>query len=358
MADTAWRGELAGTIRTEADLAARLRLDAREREGIRSAGAAYPWRITPYYAGLMDLDDPACPIRRQAIPSSDELHDPLGTRDPIDEESRSPAPNLIRLYRDRAAWCVTSACPVNCRFCFRKRLVGPPDAGDYSAAARREALAYIAHTPEIRDVLVTGGDPLMLPDGTLDGILGSLRAIEHVEIVRIGTRAPVTLPQRITPDLCAMLGRHHPLWINTHFNHPRELTPEAVAACARLAGAGIPLGNQSVLLRGINDDVVTMRRLVQGLVRARVRPYYLFQCHLAPGTAHFRTPVETGLAIVSALRGSTTGFAVPTYIVDTPNGKVALSPQTIVERTPESVVLRCPDGSTWTEPNPYSPTML
>jgi lysine 2,3-aminomutase len=352
MSDRSWRSELARTIRTETDLAARVRLDAREKEGIHSAGGMYPWRITPYYAGLMDPDDPDCPIRRQVIPSPDELDDPLGTRDPIGEEPRSPAPNLIRLYRDRVAWCVTAACPVNCRFCFRKRLVASPDVGDYSAAARREALAYIARTPEIRDVLVTGGDPLMLPDETIADILGSLRAIRHVEIVRIGTRTPVTLPSRITPELCTMLEKHHPLWVNTHFNHPRELTPEAVAACARLAAAGIPMGNQSVLLKGINDEPETMRRLVQGLVRARVRPYYLFQCHLAPGTAHFRTPVETGLAIVSALRGSTTGFAVPTYVVDTPRGKVTLSPQTIVERTPDAVVLRCPDGSTWTEPNP------
>jgi lysine 2,3-aminomutase len=351
MADTSWRSELARTIRTEADLAARVRLNAREKEGIRSAGAMYPWHVTPYYAGLMDPDDPDCPIRRQAIPSPDELDDPLGTRDPIGEEPRSPAPNLIRLYRDRVAWCVTAACPVNCRFCFRKRLVASPDVGDYSAAARRDALAYIARTPEIRDVLVTGGDPLMLPDETIAEILGSLRAIRHVEIVRIGTRTPVTLPARITPELCTMLEKHHPLWVNTHFNHPKELTPEAVAACARLAAAGIPMGNQSVLLKGINAEPETMRRLVQGLVRARVRPYYLFQCHLAPGTAHFRTPVETGLAIVSALRGSTTGFAVPTYVVDTPRGKVTLSPQTIVERTQDAVVLRCPDGSTWTEPN-------
>jgi lysine 2,3-aminomutase len=350
--DAAWRNEIARTVCTEEALAARMRLDACEREGIRGAGAAYPWRITPYYAGLMDPDDPACPIRRQAIPSPEELIDPLGRRDPIGEEPNTVAPGLIRLYRDRVAWCVTPACPVNCRFCFRKRLVGSPDATDYSAAARRDALAFIARTPEIRDVLVTGGDPLMLPDDAIDDILGKLRAIPHVEIVRIGTRVPVTLPRRVTPELCAMLGRHHPLWINTHFNHPKELTPEAMAACACLAAAGIPLGNQSVLLKGVNDDVQTMRRLVQGLVRARVRPYYLFQCHLVPGTAHFRTPVETGLAIVEALRGSTTGFAIPTYVVDTPHGKVALSPQNIVERTAEAVVLRCPDGSTWTEPNP------
>jgi len=352
MPDRVWRAELARSIRAEGSLADRIRLSDREREGIRRVGGTYPLRVTPYYAGLMDPDDPACPIRRQAVPSPEELHDPLGTRDPIREEERSPAPNLIRLYRDRVAWCVTSACPVSCRFCFRKRLVDAPDAGDYSKEARREALDYIARTPEIRDVLVTGGDPLMLPDDTIGEILASLRAIGHVEIVRIGTRAPVTFPSRITSGLCAVLERHHPLWVNTHFNHPKELTPDAVAACARLAAAGIPLGNQSVLLKGINDDVETMRRLVQGLVRARVRPYYLFQCHLAPGTAHFRTPVETGLAIVSALRGSTTGFAVPTYVVDTPNGKVVLSPQNIVERTADAVVLRCPDGSTWREPNP------
>ncbi len=196
MPDSGWRGELSRSIRTETDLAARVRLVEREREGIRSAGALYPWRITSYYAGLMDPDDPDCPIRRQAIPAPDELDDPLGTRDPIGEEPRSPAPNLIRLYRDRVAWCVTAACPVSCRFCFRKRLAASPDAGDYSAAARREALAYIARTPEIRDVLVTGGDPLMLPDETIAEILGSLRAIGHVEIVRIGTRAPVTLPSK------------------------------------------------------------------------------------------------------------------------------------------------------------------
>ena len=352
MPDGDWRDQIARSIRTAAELAGYVRLSARDEEGIRIAGERYRLRITPYYASLMDPEDPGCPIRRQAIPSIEELDDPLGSSDPIGEGSRTPAPNLIRLYRDRVAWCVAPACPVNCRFCFRKRLVGSEAPGDFSPAARREALAYIARTPEIRDVLVTGGEPLMLPDDEIDAILKGLRAIDHVEIVRIGTRAPVTLPMRITPELCAVLARRHPLWINTHFNHPKELTPDAVAACARMSGAGIPLGNQSVLLKGVNDDPATMLQLVHGLLKARVRPYYLFQCHLARGTAHFRTPVETGLAIVSAIRGSTTGFAVPTYIVDTPHGKVALSPQTIVERTDDAVVLRCPDGSTWSEPNP------
>ncbi len=307
-------------------------------------------RLTRYYAGLMDPDDPACPIRRQAIPSVEELVDPLAVADPIGEEAGTVVPGLIRLYGDRVAWMVSGSCPVRCRFCFRKRL-GAAEGVDRSAAARRRALDYIRADPAIRDVLVTGGDPLVLADEELDGILGALGAIAHVEIVRIGTRAPVTLPDRITPQLCAVLRRHHPLWVNTHFNHPRELTPEAVAACGRLADAGIPLGNQSVLLAGVNDDPATMRALVHGLLKARVRPYYLFQCHLAPGTAHFRTPVETGRRVVGGLRGSTTGFAVPTYVVDTPHGKVALAADNIVARDEESVTLRCPDGTLWREPN-------
>ena len=298
----------------------------------------------------MDPTDPRCPIRRQAIPSVEELGDRDGTPDPLGEEEGTVAPNLIRLYPDRVAWCVTGTCPVYCRFCFRRRLVANP-AGDFSAAALASGLQYIEKTPEIRDVLLTGGDPLMLRDEVLEDLLRKVRAIPHVEIIRIGTRAPATLPQRITPELCGMLRGFHPLWINTHFNHPRELTPAAAAACARLADAGIPLGNQSVLLRGINDDEPTMRRLLHGLVRMRVRPYYLFQCHLNRGSAHFRTPVETGMDIIARLRGSTTGFAVPAYIVDTPFGKVPLQRETLVRRDDEAVYLKSYDGRIWREPN-------
>ena len=343
-----WQEQLARSITTVEALSRIIRLEPREEQGVRGRRCV-PLGITPYYASLMDPADPRCPIRRQAVPSIEELNDPDGTSDPLGEEAGTVAPNLIRLYPDRVAWCVTGACPVYCRFCFRRRLTGDP-ASDFSEAALARGLAYIQDTPEIRDVLVTGGDPLMLPDDRLESLLARIRAIPHVEIIRIGTRAPVTLPQRITPALCQMLRAFHPLWINTHFNHPRELTP-AAAACARLADAGIPLGNQSVLLRGVNDDEPTMRRLLHGLVRIRVRPYYLFQCHLNRGSAHFRTPVETGTDIIARLRGSTTGFAVPAYIVDTPYGKVPLQRETIVRRDDDAVYLKSHDGRVWREPN-------
>jgi lysine 2,3-aminomutase len=351
MADAgSWQDQLARGITTAEDLSRIIRLTPAEEQGIREAGALYRWRVTPYYASLMDLTDPRCPIRRQAIPSSDELTDADGTPDPLGEEAGTVAANLIRLYPDRVAWCVAGTCPVYCRFCFRRRLVADP-AGDFSAAALAEGLRYIERTPEIRDVLITGGDPLMLRDEVLEDLLRKVRAISHVEIIRIGTRAPATLPQRVTAELCSMLKGFHPLWINVHFNHPRELTPAASAACARLAEAGIPLGNQSVLLRGVNDDEPTMRSLVHGLVRMRVRPYYLFQCHLSRGSAHFRTPVETGMNIVESLRGSTTGFAVPTFVVDTPFGKVPLQRDMLVRRDKDALYLRSYDGRVWREPN-------
>jgi lysine 2,3-aminomutase len=346
-----WQEQIASGITTEERLSSLVTLSEREREGIRGAGAVYRWRITPYYAGLMDQADPKCPIRRQAIPSTEELSDDLGLEDPLGEAESSPAPNLIRLYPDRVAWCVSGSCPLYCRFCFRRRLV-ESDTGDFSSAAHEASLAYIRRTPEIRDVLVTGGDPFMLPDRQIEGILSRLRAIEHVQIIRIGTRAPVTLPQRITPELCEMLRGFHPLWINTHFNHPRELTPEAVQACGRLADAGIPMGNQSVLLKGINDEPATMKALVQGLVAARVRPYYLFQCHLVKGTAQFRTTVEAGRDIVSGLRGTTSGFAVPAFIVDTPYGKIPVNTETLVSRDHEAIYLKSWDGRVWREANP------
>jgi lysine 2,3-aminomutase len=346
-----WREQLTASITDVEELSRRISLSPEEARGIRAAEAAFRWRITPYYAGLMDSEDPSCPIRMQAIPSAAELDDRDGTNDPIGEEAGTVAPNLVRLYPDRVALRVSGTCAVLCRFCFRRRLVGGDD-GDFSDAAIGEALSYISRTPEIRDVLVTGGDPLLLPDQALAEILGRLRRIPHVEIIRIGTRAPVTLPQRITSELCGMLRTFHPLWVNTHFNHPHELTPLALNACAMLVDAGIPLGNQSVLLRGINDDIAVMRSLVQGLVKARIRPYYLFQCHLSHGTASFRTPIEKGLEIVSALRGSTTGFAVPTFVVDTPHGKVPVAPYTIEKRNENAVYLRCPDGYIWREANP------
>ena len=231
---------------------------------------------------------------------------------------------MIRVYADRIAFCVNNECALYCRFCLRKRMVGEPEWSDEEARARGRRSTGSARTPEIRDVLLTGGDPLVFSDERLDWLLGELRAIPHVEIMRLGTRLPVTLPFRVTDALCRMLERHHPLWVNTHFNHPKELTPEAAQACDRLARAGIPVGNQSVLLRGVNDDVATMQALCEGLVRMRVRPYYCYQAQLLEGTAHFRVPIERGVEIFRALRGRTSGFAIPQYVLDTPYGKVPL----------------------------------
>ena len=302
----------------------------------------------------MDRDDPNCPIRKQAVPNIAEAHDPLGVMDPLEEEQHNPAPNVIKVYPDRIAWCVSNRCATLCRHCLRKRMVGRENF-DFSVEARNAALDYIAETPEIRDVLLTGGDPLMYPDDVLENLLSRLYDIDHVEIIRLGSRTPCTMPQRITRKLCNMLKKYHPLWFNTQFNHPRELTEEATEACARLADAGIPLGNQSVLMRGINDDPTTMKELVRGLVKMRVRPYYLYQCQTLSGTAHFRTPVETGIEIIQNLRGFTTGFAVPTYVLDTPYGKVPMGPEYMVDRDDEAVYLKNFEGKTWREPNPKDP---
>ena len=346
-----WSRQVTDTIRDVSGLRQYIDLDTSQEAGILSAEAEFRWRITPYYAGLMDRSDPGCPIRLQAIPDERELHDSFGMMDPLDEEKHCPAPNVIKVYPDRVAWCVSNTCPVLCRHCLRKRMVGR-ESFDFSKEAREAAFAYFEKTPEIRDVLVTGGDPLMYGDELIEELVGRLRSIPHVEIIRIGSRTPCTLPQRITPRLCGILKKYHPVWLNTQFNHPKELTEEAEDACARLADAGIPLGNQSVLLRGINDNVETMKTLVRGLVRMRVRPYYLYQAQILAGTAHFRTSIETGIRIVKKLRGYTTGFAVPTFVLDTPHGKVPMHPNNIVDRDDDAVYLRSFDGRIWREPNP------
>jgi lysine 2,3-aminomutase len=307
--------------------------------------------ITPYYAALMDPDDPDCPIRRQVVPRGAELDDRLGLADPLDEVAHSPVKNVIRVYQDRIAFCVNNECALYCRYCLRKRMVGEP-AWAMKKQELGEALDWIRRTPQIRDVLLTGGDPLVYSDERLAWLLGELRAIPHVEIVRLGTRLPVTLPFRVTEDLCRMLAEHHPIWVNTHFNHPRELTAEAAESCDRLTRAGIPVGNQSVLLAGINDDVATMKALCEGLVRMRVRPYYCYQAQLLEGTAHFRVPVERGLAIFRALRGRTSGFAIPQYVLDTPHGKVPLQHPFFRGRDGDDIVVETFDGTLWREPNP------
>ena len=348
-----WRWQMRNRISTVEELGRYLHLSEAEGARIRAAGEQFRWSITPYYARLMDPDDPACPLRRQQVPSIQELDDDLGLPDPLAEMDNSPVDAVVHVYPDRVAFKITNVCPTYCRYCFREYFVGN-EAEHHTRDKLQEGLDYIAATPAIRDVLVTGGDPFLFSDQRLDELLGRLRAIDHVEIVRFGTRTPCTLPQRITPELCRILARHHPIWLNTHFNHPRELTAEAARACDLLLGAGIPLGNQTVLLKGVNDNLEVMRALTHGLLRLRVRPYYIFQCQLLGGTAHLRTSIEKGLEIMRGLRGHTTGFGVPSYVLDTPYGKVPLAPQYLLGRAGDEVVVRTYNGHIWREPNPLN----
>jgi len=282
---------------------------------------------------LIDPQDPDDPIRRQVIPRMEELQpDIIGLDDPLAEVAHSPVKNLIHNYRDRVAFCVTSECAIYCRFCLRKRMVGSSEHM-MRRSELRDAINYIRKHGEIRDVLLTGGDPLIFGDDQLDWLLGELRAIQHVEIIRIGSRMPVKLPFRITEDLCRILEKHGPIWLNTHFNHPRELTDHVATAVGRLFAAGVPIGNQTVLLRGINDSVETIRELCNKLVQFRIRPYYLYQAQLVAGTAHLRTAIEKGMTIMNTLQGSTTGFAIPTYVLDTPFGKVPLTHSYVLGRS-------------------------
>lgn len=305
-----------------AELAHRFRSDLSHLEQV---AAVYPCRISSYYAGLITAPDD--PIWRQCVPSVEELDDTVQLLDPLDEERLSPVPGLIHRYPDRAVLLVSNRCATYCRFCMRKRKVGC-SGGESDLPA---AYAYIAATPQLRDIILSGGDPLMLPDDELHQILSTLRRIPHVEIIRIGSRIPVTDPSRITPALCRMLAEHHPLYLNTHFNHPMELTPEAARACSLLADAGIQLGNQTVLLKGVNDDSLTMQKLLTGLLRLRVRPYYLHQMDLVRGTAHFRTPLEQGRQLIGSLRGRVSGMAIPHFVIDLPGGrgKVPVLPDTL-----------------------------
>ncbi|HET6304215.1 MAG TPA: KamA family radical SAM protein [Myxococcota bacterium] len=348
---TDWVWQMQERVRTAEDLASFVKPHPDEVRAITALAERFRFVITPYYASLMDPDDPECPIRRQVVPRSAELGDPHGVADPLDEVAHSPVKNVIRVYRDRIAFCVNNECALYCRFCLRKRMLGDEDW----IMKKREldaALDWIRATPEIRDVLLTGGDPLVFSDDRLEWLLASLREIPHVEIVRLGTRLPVTLPFRVTDALCRVLERFHPIWVNTHFNHPKELTREAAEACDRLARAGVPVGNQSVLLRGINDDEATMKALCEGLVRMRVRPYYCYQAQLLEGTEHFRVPIERGIELFRRLRGRTSGFAIPLYVLDTPYGKVPLAHPHVRGREGDFVVVESFDGRLWRERNP------
>jgi lysine 2,3-aminomutase len=350
-----WRWQARSRIRTLEQLARMLVLSDEEREGLDRSGASLPVGITPYYMSLLSPTEPLQPLRRTVIPTAREFASGRGeAADPLGEEHDSPVPGLVHRYPDRVLLLVLDYCSSYCRYCTRSRVVGQ---GEILPSQERlqQAFDYIARTPAIRDVLLSGGDPLFLSDGRLDEILTRLRAIPHVEFVRIGTKMPAVLPQRITRELCRMLRKHHPLWMSLHFTHPDECTPETFQACTRLADAGIPLGSQTVLLRGINDDVATMKRLMHGLLKMRVRPYYLYQCDPITGSSHFRTSVAKGLEIIEGLRGHTTGYAVPTYVIDAPGGggKIPLQPDYVVGREGEDLLLRNFRGGAYRYPDPH-----
>jgi lysine 2,3-aminomutase len=338
-----WRWQLRNRVRLLPDLERFVRLAEDERAAIAGRKGSLPFAITPYYLSLVDPDDRDSAIRRTMIPVMDEyLLMPGEAEDPLAEDKDTPVPGLVHRYPDRVLFLVADSCASNCRYCTRSRMVENPKCKPFSQAQWEQGLAYIEAHTEVRDVLLSGGDPLTLSDEKLDWLLSRVRRIPHVEMIRIGTKAPVVMPQRVTPALTRMLKRYHPLWMSIHYTHPEELTPEACEAATRLADAGIPLGSQTVLLQGINDDVETMKRLMHGLLKIRVKPYYLYQCDPILGSSHFRTPVEKGLEIIQGLRGHTTGYAVPSYVIDAPagGGKIPLLPGYVVGRDGSDIVLK------------------
>lgn len=349
-----WHWQVRNRLQTVEDLEKVIKLTEQEKIDIAKVLEKFRMGITPYYASLMDPNDPNCPVRKQAVPTIAETH--LSTadlEDPLSEDEDSPAPGLTHRYPDRVLLLITDMCSMYCRHCTRRRFAGANDTGVPKDRIDK-CIDYIRRTPEVRDVLLSGGDALMVSDSLLEYIISELRKIDHVEIIRIGSRTPVVCPQRITPELCNMLKKYHPIWLNTHFNHPKEITEESKKACAMLADAGVPLGNQSVLLRGVNDCPYTMLNLVHQLVKMRVRPYYIYQCDLSLGIEHFRTKVSKGIEIIEALRGHTSGYAVPTFVVDAPGGggKTPVMPQYVISQSPTKVVLRNYEGviTTYVEP--------
>ena len=338
MAVEDWQQSLKNSITSPMQLAERFQVDVAALEAVTDL---YPMRITPYYLGL--IEQVGDPIWKQCVPDVAELCGG-GLLDPLGEENLSPVASVIHRYPDRVVFLASGSCASYCRFCTRKRKVGC-NSMNISFREQRAGIDYIAATPQIKDVILSGGDPLLLPDLVLGDLLQRIHAIPHVETIRIGSRIPVTLPERITDRLCVLLKKYHPIFLNTHFNHPYELTPQTAEACARLVDAGIPLGNQTVLLRGVNDDPTTMIELFRGLLKMRIKPYYLHQMDLTSGTGHFRTSVTKGLEIMHALRGPVSGMACPHYVIDLPGGKgkVPLLPE-YVESFGETLVIRTPEG--------------
>jgi len=352
-----WRWQLSHRLNTAEEIGRVFPLTESERTAL-GARDLFRVDVTPYFISLIRPDDPGDPIRRQVIPTAAELVPYTAMmEDSLAEDRHSPVPGLVHRYPDRVLMLVTTQCASYCRYCTRSRIVGDP-AAQFSRAEFDAMFAYIERTPQIRDVLLSGGDPLTLAPALLESLIARLRAIEHVEIIRIGTRVPVFLPMRVDDELCSMLSKYHPLWLNIHVNHPNEITPELSAAADRLSRAGIPLGNQSVLLAGVNDCVHIQRRLVQDLLRIRVRPYYLYQCDLVEGAGHFRTPVAKGIEIIEGLRGHTSGFAVPQYVIDAPGGggKIPLGPNYLLSMSDHRTALRNYEGyiSIYEEPTDYA----
>ena len=351
-----WRWQIRNRIRTFDELV-EFFPSLRSNPGIAKVAAKYPMAITPYYASIIKAADFSDPVFQMAVPQVNELYDPEFLHaDPLEEEEDMPVPGLVHRYRDRALLMSTTTCSMYCRHCTRKRVAGMRES-TISVEQLNNITAYLHAHPEIKDVIISGGDPLTMATSLLERILQSVRSVPSVDIIRIGTRVPVVLPQRVTSELTEMLAKYHPVWINVHFNHPNEITADAQAACARLANAGIPLGNQSVLLRGINDEPQVMEELCRGLVRMRVRPYYLFQCDLVRGIEHFRTPISRGIEIMEYLRGRLSGLAIPTYVVDAPHGggKIPVLPNYVISSSPTHTVLRNYEGMIVNYPEPAIP---
>jgi len=357
-----WHWQVKNRIGDVEQLKKYLPITREEELNVIDTTKVFRMAITPYYLTLIDPNDPIDPIKRQSVPSIKETHKASADlQDPLHEDTDSPVPGITHRYPDRVLFLITHVCSMYCRHCTRRRFAGHVDKAP-SKEQIDNAIKYIANTPSVRDVLLSGGDPLLLSDKRLEYIISNLRKIPHVEIIRIGTRTPCVMPQRITPELCSMLKKYHPIWLNTHFNHANEITDDSKKACAMLADAGIPLGNQSVLLRGINDCIPVMKKLVHELVKMRVRPYYIYQCDLSMGLSHFRTTVAQGIDIIEGLRGHTSGFCVPTFVVDAPGGggKIPVMPNYVISQGNNRVVLRNYEGviTTYEEPKFYTPGCL
>jgi lysine 2,3-aminomutase len=351
-----WRWQMRNRIRTLEELGRVFQLSADEHAAVARHTGALPVGITPYYASLMGREDPLEPLRRTHISTGGEyLRSPGEDPDPLGEDHDTVVPGLVHRYPDRVLFLVTGTCSTYCRYCTRSRMVGNP-GGEYGFSTRNweAALSYLEAHTEVRDVLLSGGDPLTLSDDKLDWLLTRLRAIPHIEFLRIGTKMPMVLPQRVTRSLTRMLRKHHPLWMSIHATHPSEFTPEVAESVSRLADAGIPLGGQTVLLKGVNDDAAVMKKLMHGMLKNRIKPYYLYMCDPISGSAHFRTPVERGLEIIAALRGHTTGYATPMFCIDAPGGggKIQLAPDPVAGRDGDFLLLRNFEGKVYRYPDP------